>query len=107
MATTNKFLFTDSSLTKVCKELINNRIYDESLVKIKGNPYVTNGIASDLSSSNYFYWDSLYIPSEEVTVSFKGNFAFLSEPQCAWALTGDEVPPIALYLTNSSITLKN
>ena len=100
--TNNKFNFTDFALTKVCKELINDRVFDKSLVTIEGKPSIVNNIASNLSPLNYFYHNPLNITSNEITINFKGAFVPSSNKQCAWALTGTS-DSLSLYVSNSSI----
>ena len=106
MAEYSKFTFADSSLTKICKEIINDRVYNSSLIKIVGSPYIVDGVATNFSSSDYLYQDSLSLPSDEITISIKGVFASGSNSkQCAWALIGNDVYPIILYASETSITL--
>ena len=103
---TNNLVITDNGLYKVCKELINSRTFDSSLIETEGNvEFKSSDIATNFSTSNYFYYPSLVINSTDLTISANGKFFSSGDTQCLWSLTGSSTSSLYLLFTNTSASL--
>ena len=102
-------VITDSSLSQVNRELIDKRVYKEGLITTVGTPTVVNGLASNISNSNYFTSSNFSFSNNlhNVKITFKGLYVpeLLNHTSFAYELTGGS-SQLSLEISSNSIMLK-
>ena len=104
----NEMTITNNSLSQVSKELIDKRVYKEGTITKIGNPIIVNGVASNLSSTNYFTSTSFSFSeiSRNVKITFSGIYSpYTNTSACAWELKS-QLGNLSLTVVNNSVTLK-
>lgn len=108
----NDMIITNSSLSQVSRELIDQRVYKSGTITIKGKPVIINGVATSFSDENYFTQDNIvfHSPITNAKITFSGNYSPANtDDSCAWELVNKNngQPNISLMFANSSIILYN
>ena len=95
----SNMVITDESLSQISRELIDKRTYDGSKITVIGSPQILNGIASNLSNTDYLRHDGIALSSDydSTTITFKGNIV---ETGCAFSFKD-----LSLCVNYSSVSL--
>ena len=104
----NEMVITNTALSQIGKELINKRIYEDGTIQIVGNPIITDGIATNISSNNYF--ESTNFSFDKVIRSAEISFAGIYSPSngvqcCSWELQSEH-GNLMLTIENNMVLLK-
>lgn len=105
----NNMIICDSSLTDICKELLNKRTFKPDSIKAVGDPSLLSGTASNFSPTNYFIQEPLNLlmsyDTTEITFSGVTSGVLSDELNCAWSLVSS-TGYLALYVTNTTWVVK-
>ena len=107
MAGLDTLTITNSGLFSINQKIANSRTYSSSLITVVGSPAISDGIASGLSTENYFTYSPLnFIDPEKITVLFKGTYIPNGQSQCAWSIQSTTGNSLHLIFENNEVTLK-
>ena len=104
----NEMVITNSALSQIGKELINKRVYKDGTIEIVGEPIITDGVATNISSNNYF--ESTNFSFDETIrnaeISFAGTYTPSNGIQCcSWELQSER-GNLILTVENDTVSLK-
>ena len=104
----NEMVITNTALSQIGKELINKRVYKDGTIEIVGEPIITDGVATNISSNNYF--ESTNFSFDETIrnaeISFAGTYTPSNGIQCcSWELQSER-GNLILTVENDTVSLK-
>ena len=104
----NEMVITNTALSQIGKELVNKRVYKDGTIEIVGEPIITDGVATNISSNNYF--ESTNFSFDETIrnaeISFAGTYSPSNEVQCcAWELQS-ELGNLILTVQNDTVSFR-
>jgi len=107
MAGLDTLTITNSGLFSINQKIANSRTYSSSLITVVGSPAISDGIASGLSTGNYFTYSPLnFTDPEKITILFKGTYIPNGQSQCAWSIQSTTGNSLHLIFENNEVTLK-
>jgi len=107
MAISNTLNINNLGLININKKIIDSRAFLKSSITTLGNPLITDGIASGLSSDSYFTYNNLnFEETESIAISFEGAYLKGEGSQTAWVLSSSE-DNLSLKFSNAGISFSS